>query len=101
MDDEQLIGLTGIPRAAEGLNGKLAVDCFAGRPADHATAEQVDEGAQIQPSLIGRNVGEVGYPGFVRQRDPKILLQQIREYCRLGIDDRCLCAPAPTQDEAL
>ena len=38
------------------------------RPADHAAREQVDEDTQIQPTLVGLDMGDVGYPDLIGGR---------------------------------
>src|SRR5882757_1666871 len=48
------------------------------RPADDPAAVQVHDGGQIQPSLIGLDVGDVGEPDPVRRSGGKVALEQVR-----------------------
>ena len=64
----------GIPK---GGYGQMSVDGVAYGPADHAPAEQVDEGTQVQPALVRWYVGEIRHPRMVRQGDPEILPEQV------------------------
>src|SRR5882762_3302295 len=48
------------------------------RPADDPAAVQVHDGSQIQPSLIGLDVGDVGEPDPVRRSGDKVPLEQVR-----------------------
>src|SRR5882724_3503376 len=47
------------------------------RPADDPAAVQVHDGGQIQPSLIGLDVGDVGEPDPVRRSGGKVALEQV------------------------
>ena len=73
----------------------MSVDGVAYSPADHAAAEQVDEGTQVQPALVRRDVGEIRHPCMVRQGDPEILPEQVGKGGRFGIGYRRMHAPAP------
>src|SRR6266404_7688886 len=51
---------------------------IAHRPADDLAAVQVHDGGQIEPALIGLDVGDVGEPDPVRRGDGEVALEQIR-----------------------
>src|ERR1700737_3621313 len=51
---------------------------IAHRPADDPAAVQVHDGGQIEPSLIGLDVGDVGEPDPVRRRGDEVPIEQIR-----------------------
>ncbi len=52
----------------------------AGRPANDAAGEQVDDDGQVQPALLCPDVGDVGAPFFVRARRREILIKQVRRH---------------------
>ena len=47
------------------------------RPADHAARKQVDDDTQIQPALVGLDVGDVGHPDLIGLRGIEALLQPV------------------------
>src|ERR1700732_3137694 len=51
---------------------------IAHRPADDLAAVQVPDGGQIEPALIGFDVGDVGEPDPVRRGDGEVALEQVR-----------------------
>src|ERR1700710_3082501 len=48
------------------------------RPADDPAAVQVHDGCQIEPSLIGLDVGDVGEPDPVRRGGSEVAVEQVR-----------------------
>src|ERR1700738_3111741 len=48
------------------------------RPADDPAAVQVHDGGQIEPSLIGLDVGDVGEPDPVRRGGDEVPVEQVR-----------------------
>lgn len=83
MNDQIFAGTACVAALAERRDRQIPVDRIADRPADHASAEQVDERTQIQPALVGRNIREIRYPCTIRHRDAKTLPGQIRKHRRL------------------
>src|SRR6266567_1091262 len=51
---------------------------IAHRPADDLSAVQIHHGGQIEPALIGLDVGDVGEPNPVRRGGYEVALEQIR-----------------------
>src|ERR1700732_1371891 len=51
---------------------------IAHRPADDLAAVQVHDGGQIEPALIGLDVGEIGEPDSVRRGGGEVSLKQVR-----------------------
>src|SRR5271169_1367497 len=62
---------------AERLESQVPVQPVAGRPTDNPTCEQVDDDCQIEPSLAGPDIGNVGAPFLVRPRCGEVLIEQI------------------------
>ncbi len=60
--------------------GQVAVQPVAGRPANEAAGEQVDDDGQVQPALLCPDVGDVGAPFFVRACRREILIEQVRRH---------------------
>src|SRR5882672_5614737 len=48
------------------------------RPADDLAAVQVHDGGQIEPALIGLDIGDVGEPDPVRRSGGEVAVEQIR-----------------------
>ena len=46
-------------------------------PADDLAAVEVHDGRQVQPTLTGRNVGDVGEPDPVRRRGHEVSIDQV------------------------
>src|ERR1700724_3462320 len=51
---------------------------IAHRPADNPAAVKVHDGGQIEPALIGLDVGDVGEPDGVRRGSDEVPIQQVR-----------------------
>src|SRR3954454_8059371 len=49
----------------------------AHRPADDLAAVQVHDGGQIEPSLAGRDIGDIGEPDPVRRGSGEVAIEQI------------------------
>ena len=50
---------------------------IAHRPAHDLTGEQIEDGGQVQPPLIGRDVGDVRQPNLIRPGGQEGLVEQI------------------------
>src|SRR5882762_2184654 len=48
------------------------------RPADDLAAVEVQDGGQIEPALIGLDVGDVGEPDPVRRSGGEVAVEQVR-----------------------
>jgi hypothetical protein len=46
-------------------------------PADHTPREEVDDDRQIQPALVGLDVGDVGHPDLVGRIDFELAVQGV------------------------
>ena len=73
----------GIPK---GSYSQMSVHGVTYGPADHTPTEQVDEGTQVQPTLVCQYVGEIRHPRMVRQADPEILPDWLKKGVALGSD---------------
>jgi hypothetical protein len=87
-------GLSRIPTTKghpQRIHGQLAGHPGGGRPTDHLPVEQIQEHGQIQPSLIGRDVGNIANPDMIRSINGKVLIQKVWRYRKVmpGIG-RCL-----------
>jgi len=51
---------------------------IAHRPADDPATMQVHDGGEVEPSLIGLDVGDVGEPDLVRRVGDEASLEQVR-----------------------
>src|SRR3979409_2446484 len=51
---------------------------IAHRPADDLAAVEVHDGGQIEPALIGLDVGDIGEPDLVRRGGGEVPLEQVR-----------------------
>jgi len=52
-------------RHGESCQDQSGVDCLAHGPADDFAAVEVQNAGEIEPTLIGENVGDIGDPGLV------------------------------------
>jgi hypothetical protein len=48
------------------------------RPADDPAAVEVQDGGQIEPALIGLDIGDVGEPDPVRRGGKEVSTEQVR-----------------------
>ena len=48
------------------------------RPADDLAAVEVQDGGQIEPALIGLDIGDVGEPDPVRRSGGEVAIEQVR-----------------------
>lgn len=48
------------------------------RPADNPAAVQIHDGGQVEPALIGLDVGDIGQPDLVRSSGDEVAIEQIR-----------------------
>jgi hypothetical protein len=76
-------GLPRIPTTKGHLKciyGQLSGHPGGGRPTDYLSVEQIQENGQVQPSLVGRDVGNITNPGTIRSIHGKVLIQQVWRY---------------------
>lgn len=69
-----------------GPKGQFGAHMIAHRPSDDLAGREIEHGCEKQPSLAGRDVGDIGEPDAVRGGRDKLLLQQVRGY-RLIVAD--------------
>ena len=66
-------------------------------PAHHLAAVQVDHRRQVQPALIGGNVGDIASPHLVRCLGLEVARKQVRRYRQVmfavGGDDKLSLTP--------
>src|SRR6516165_9095081 len=65
----------------QGVQRDAAFEPFTQRPADHATREQIEDDRQVQPTLQGPDIGNVGDPAAVEGGHCKPPVQQILPDC--------------------
>ena len=53
-------------RHPQGRQGQVGAQMVRHRPADNPAAVQIHDGGQIEPALIGLDVGDIGEPDLVR-----------------------------------
>src|SRR5882672_2056261 len=68
----------GLYRHPQGCQRELGPQMIAHRPADDPTAVQVHDGGEVEPSLIGLDVGYVGEPDLVRCGGDEAPIEQVR-----------------------
>ena len=49
----------------QGIQRQLGIDAAPSCPTNHLAREQVNHRCQIQPSLVGADVGDVSHPNFI------------------------------------
>src|SRR5204863_2070863 len=62
----------------QGCQRKLSAQMIAHGPADDPTAVQVHDGGEVEPALIGLDVGDVGEPYLIWCGSGEAALQQVR-----------------------
>jgi hypothetical protein len=89
MHHDLSVGLSPPHGHQQGLQGEVGGHARLRRPADHAARKQVDDDTQIQPALVGLDVGDVGHPDLIGRRGLEPLLQPVLRH------DGWLAAVAP------
>ena len=56
---------------------EFGAQVIAHGPADHFAGEQVEDHGQVEPTLAGRDVGDIGQPDLIGPVGDKILLEQV------------------------
>jgi len=75
--DEPRTWTLALDRHGQGGDGQLLAHVIAHRPAHYLAAEQIEDGGQVQPPLIGRDVGDVRQPNLIRPGGQEGLVEQI------------------------
>jgi len=65
------------------------------RPADDPAAVQIHDGGQIEPALIGLDVGDIGEPDPVRRSGAEVALEQVRSDREVIATDTPRVLPCP------
>jgi hypothetical protein len=78
MADEAFGRLLPLRGHHQGGQRQLGTHMVAHRPADDFAGRQVEYGSEIQPSLTGRDVGDVSEPDAIGCPGNELLLQQVR-----------------------
>jgi hypothetical protein len=69
-------------RHQDRIEHELAVNGRPGDPPDDHAREEIHDDSQVDPALLGPNIGDVGHPGLVGLRGGELPLQQIRDQNR-------------------
>ncbi len=65
MDHDLASGLSSPDGHQQGLQRQVRGHAGLGGPADDTAREQIDDDTQIQPALVGLDVGDVGHPDLI------------------------------------
>jgi hypothetical protein len=99
VEDETFVRAASEPRHVECIRHQAALHVGLHAPAHHLTAEQVNDGGQIHPALVGSDVGDVTRPDLIRCGPGEVALQQVRRYWQLMFavrgDDKLAFASGP------
>ena len=100
MEDETFVRAASEPRNVECIRYQAALHVGLHAPALHLTAEQVNDGGQIHPTLVvSRDVGDVTRPDLIGCGPGEVALQQVRRYWQLMFavrgDDKLASASGP------
>ena len=63
---------------AQSGKSQIAVQPVAGRPADDPAGKQVDDNREVQPTLAGPDIGNIGTPFLVGPGCREVLIEQVR-----------------------
>jgi hypothetical protein len=76
-EDQARPGLTPEPRHSQRIRHQAGLHVRLHAPAHHQAAEQVDHHGQVQPALVGGDVGDVAAPDPVRSLGREVPGQQV------------------------
>ena len=85
-----------VDRHIERVEDQLRAHVRARRPADDAPTERVKNDGQEQEARVGRDVGDVRDPEFVRRFGDELALDEVRSGAGIAIAHRCANALAAT-----
>jgi len=71
-----------LQRHLQGVQRDAAFEPFIQRPANHAAGEQIEDYCQVQPTLLGPQIGNVCDPAAVGGGHGKLPVQQILLNCQ-------------------
>src|SRR5690606_16775710 len=77
VDDDLGLWATAPDGRQQGVEHQLAIDTTTHRPAHHGASKEVEHHRQIQPSLMGADVGDVSHPRLIGRAYVKLLLQEV------------------------
>jgi hypothetical protein len=78
MVDEACPRPLGRNRHPQGRQRQVGAQVIAHCPADDLSAVEVQDRGQIEPALIGLDIGDVGEPDPVRRGSGEVALDQVR-----------------------
>lgn len=78
MDDDLILRTATPDGRQQGVEHQIRVDAAPHGPAHHGAGKEVQHHGQIQPSLMGADVGDVGHPGLIGRGHIELLLQGSR-----------------------
>lgn len=74
----RVFGLSAPQRHQQSIEHKFCVDAAGHGPANHLAGEQIKHHGQIQPTLVGTDLGDVRNPGLVWTLRRELPLQMVR-----------------------
>ena len=82
------LGSPSVQCLLQGIEDEVRAHRVADLPTDDAACEHVDDEGDVQPTLPGRDVGEVRDPELVRPLRLELPVDAIQRARRLGVADR-------------
>src|SRR5712692_1037790 len=70
-------------RHGKRLDGEIGREARSHAKADHGTREEVEDDGEIEPTLLGPNVGNIARPDTIRRRDGKLPIERIGRHGQL------------------
>src|SRR5690606_13862733 len=77
MDDDLSLRAATPDGCQQGVEHQIAIDAAPHGPAHHGAGKEVQHHGQIQPSLMGADVGDVGHPRLIGRGHVELLLQEV------------------------
>jgi hypothetical protein len=78
MDQYRVFGLPAPQRQQQSIEHQFCVNTTAHGPAHQSTRVQVQHHSQVQPTLVGADVGDVGEPRLVYAVWRELSIQMVR-----------------------
>jgi hypothetical protein len=78
MHDQTGLGPTPEPRHSQRVRNQLRAHVGLERPSHDLATEQIQDDRQIQPALVGPEIGDVCRPDLIGFRRREVTLQQVR-----------------------
>ena len=77
MEDKARCWVPSKPRHLQGVRDQAALHVRLHAPAHHLAAEQVNHCCQVQPALVGGDVGDVACPDLIGRSRGEVALHQV------------------------